>query len=951
MNSVRSKGFEEHMLTPSSSPRKISSPKNSPTTKDKMSQDCRGISSSVTILRPRSPTKCSTEERGLMEFVERGIKDSFNVGVSCPWEDIICAFSATFLFRSSSGAFIPDVDMQMYWCNFCSFKSKEKREMINHSMSHRFKCNYCEQECFTRFDVVKHSIRTHPEYKLTRHALKACMLLRDLLEQDETSIMFGGKNLDNDDKTDSLHLEYDQQSTSSNHGSSNGGDCQNSTANLLNQNSQLSLKVAETFSIFPSSKKDLNDSSNDAELNPPPLEIGQSESLVELAQSLVESNSNGTNAQLFEPKGSEGNTQGINTGPIALITNIQSNAGSEMNTDTLQPLITSTDETGLQIVDVQSSTSINANIVTLSPAEANETRKIEIQEHQPASQQNTAKETIQLLESLANPAKSSEIDVENPDVSVISEVDSLKKAEERLSDPNGVQMSKRKSAELPMVSSAEEEDEDDDPDYEPENKISKSERPIRIKKRKLESKTSSEKKIPKVDYDADNLPAGKHILRCGYCRYRALKKKKVDRHIKEKHPSKPLKYTQLTVNTNRDFMPDSDDENSPGSMSCETEIKSSSSPITIKTDGDDNDNDEGQNKDKYTCMFCNYKSANVQIIRQHMFRLHPSKKFCCIDNILKQKGKNFYTFFCCRHKCNFLSVDPQKYVEHVEKCTPLPKAGTEEGSKPTGLQQSVTFAQNLFNSEKIDGDRASKKDSGDKRDYSCHRCSFSAVGNDAMKQHIVTEHPNNSLIALVKKPDSTLDFYLFCSEESCKFVTQRKHELEIHRKQMHANKSSVNDIDEDIKDIKPFADQKVPKDGDPIEKNTMTYMPAYECLYCETSCISTSLMNMKRHVQETHPNEVIIVRDCVAYKRKRPSRIYVCEALGCIFNDLDYKEYLTHTIAHKGGILYGCANCNWVAQDKKDFNDHVKRQKGIKHSLVETKVIMKEDGSIVKDNE
>lgn len=957
VNSDRIRIFDDQMLTPSSLPLKNSSSKNSPTSRDKMAQDCRGISSSVTILRPRSPTKCSTEERGLMEFVERGIKDSFNGGVPCPWEDIICAFSATFLFRSSSGAFIPDVDMQMYWCNFCSFKSKEKREMINHSMSHRFKCNYCDQECFTRFDVVKHSIKAHPEYKLTRHALKACMLLRDLLEQDETSIMFGGKNLDSDDKTDSLHLEYDQQSTNSNHGSSSGGDCQNSTPTiLLNNQNESSLKVAGTFSIFPSAKRDSNDSSNDGELTVP-LGMTKSGSLVELTQSLTESNSNGTNTKLFEVKSSE-TMQNTSTGPIALITNIQSNVGSsENNTDALQPLVTSTEETGLQIVDVQSSSSLKANIVTFSLAEENETGNFDGMEQQPAPQQNTTKETLQLLESLINPSKSSEKkndDSENvdasPDVAVISELDSVQKT--NLPEEN-VQTPKRKVAELSVDSSAEE-DEDADPDYQPENKIGKSERSLRVKKKKLDLKScmkevSSEKK---VDYKAENLPIGTQLWRCGYCRYRSLKKKKIEAHVKEKHSPKTIKYTRLIVNANKEIVKDSVSEKPLGQTSCEFEVKSSSSPPTIKTDvNDDEDGDDETNKEKYACMFCNYKSANVQIIRQHMFRLHPSKKFCCIDNFLKQKGKNFYTFFCCRHKCNFLSVNPQKYIEHVEKCTPLPKSGNDDGSKPTGLQQSVTFAQNLHDNEKVDGDRGSKKDSGDRQNYSCHRCSFSAIGNDTMKCHMLTEHPNLSMIALVKKPDSTLDFYLFCPEETCKFTTQRKHELEIHRKQTHMSKSSSIDNDDDSKDIKPFADQKMSKDGDPIEKNTMTYMPAYECLYCETSCISTSLMNMKRHVQETHPNEVVIVRDCVAYKRKRPSRIYVCDALGCIFNDLDYKEYLTHSIAHKGGILYGCANCNWAGQDKKDFNDHVKRQKGLKHSLVGTKVFMKEDGSIVKEDE
>lgn len=953
MDSSRSQTFDDQLFTPVPSPLKVISPKSSPKTGDKSSQDSRGISSSVTVLRPRSPTKCSTGERGLMEFVERGIKDGFNSGVPCPWEDIICAFSATFLFRSLSGSFIPDVDMHMYWCNFCPFKTKEKREMITHSMSHRFKCNYCDEECFTRSDVVKHSIRKHPEYKLTRHALKACMLLRDLLEQDETSIMFGGKNIDSDDKSENFHLDYPQQSNNSDHGSSNsGGEFLNLTSNFLrNQNSHTPMKIADTYSMFPSSKKDTNDNSNEEEMTTLPLEISNMRSLVNMTPSMAESNSNESSVKFIDLTSAEGHKQNTSTKQTASITNVQSDVESSRNDgNAIQNLISSTDETDLQIVDVQSANTFNASALTTNSADGNDVQSFDNSIQPPVSQQNPATETLQLLESL-NPDKASEKTKEMPDVSeeTMGEKESReslsdKESEEAVGDKESGEAHKRKVAELNLDSS-ELEDEDDDPDYQPE-KATKAERIVRKKKKKERKLSHKElpvkkKSVLEDNFNVDDLPVGLPFFRCGYCQYRTLKEKRVEVHQSQKHPSKPSRYTRLIVNSNREVLQDTNKHSSQKSNEIKpsTSSSSSSSPAPAKTDSHDNDDGEKEVKDKYACMFCTFKSANVQIIRQHMFRLHPSKKFCCIDNVLKQQSKNFYTFFCCRHKCNFLSIEPQKYIEHVEKCTPLPKTEIEDSSKPTGLQQTVTFAQSL---QDADGNRGTKELST-ARNYSCHRCSFSAVGNEAMKKHMLSEHPKLHMIALVKKPNAALEFYLFCPDENCKFITQEKHELDTHTKQNHTTKSAPFN-DEDF-DIKPFGDQT---DGEPIEKNTITYMPAYECLYCETSCISTSLMNMKRHVQETHPQEVIIVRDCVAYKRKRPSRIYVCDTEGCIFNDLDYKEYLTHVVAHKGGTIYGCANCNWAGQEKKDFTDHMKRQKGIKHSLVETAVVMNDDGTIVK---
>lgn len=713
-----------------------SSVKSNLTTGDK-SQDGR-----VTVLRPRSPTKCITGERGQMEFVERGIKDEFNSGVTCPWEDSICAFSATFL-RSSSGSFVPDVDMHMYWCNFCPFKTKEKAEMIVHSTSHRFKCNYCDEEYFTRSDVVKHSIRKHPEYKLTRNALKACMLLRDLHDQDETSIISGDKNNDTDDKSDSIVHDHSQQSKNSDHGngsSSSGGDFEN-------QNSQTAIKISDTYSLIPSSKKDLNEESTTL-----PLEITNMRSLVGLTPSLSEFNTNENLAN------SESHQQDTSTEPITLITNIRSNIESSgNNANMIRSLISSTDETDLRIVDVQSANTFNPDIYAVSSVEENHIQSFDGSVRAPVSQQVPATEIVQLLETLnSNDASQTTKEIprivpeyiwETYDRKTPTETRKRKAGDENSSDedeeeddlyePKKVKKTGAKRGPKPkrgrkpankkiavikksvpapktstktaVVSSlkkkrgrkpANKEDTSKTKITSEDNGAKRSTRtiPVTPVKQKRGRKPSNKevsvknKSLLEDNFNVDDLPVDVPFFRCVYCQFHTLKENNVQMHQKEKHSEKPSRYTRLIVNSNREVLQDTGKQS--GLKNQEIAVKPSLSASSLSRVKTPSDNDEKEVENRYVCMFCDLMSTDVQVIRQHMFRIHPSKKLCCIDSVLKQKTDLFYTFFCCRHKCNFLDTDPQKYIDHVEKCTPLPKANVVT-SKPTGLQQTVHFAKRL----------------------------------------------------------------------------------------------------------------------------------------------------------------------------------------------------------------------------------------------------------------
>lgn len=845
-------------------------------------QKSYGISSSVTILRPKSPTK-SICDRNFITFMETNLSESFTGEESGnSWEDILCAFSAPFLFRSPNGSFLPNVNMQMYWCNFCRFKCQEKQVMIEHSQTHRFKCNYCDKESYLRKDIIKHSMKVHNEYSQIRQALKSCALLDDYLAQKEMTLKEQSDDLDK--ITTNEHNYF-------------------ATYNISKVTSTEPCQSSVDGETGDNAAKECEDIDN---ITPSILELPSNSLISEMAEQ---------KSLPHDPTNEQNVTLEINSGASESVV-VDSYINSTMN------LMKADDVNAASISQPSSASDLKASDST----------------------DTYTGPLIVSVESLhPDNADQSSSSISHTEVSTTDLNTPTKRKRDGLSDSDSYP-----------------EDEDIDPDYDPEEY--KPNR--RVSKRKLSERLKASGKSKIAGSRVTNLPPGTKFWRCGYCKYRSSKIEKIVVHLKDKHSTKTLRFISHVVGKNGQIneLPEKSlNESKPPKATESTPTENKVKPIISETktiDLDDNKEDK-----QYLCFFCDTLFNNMNEVRQHMFKVHPSRKFYCIDTALKEQNKEYHTFFCCRHKCNFVNVDPVEYVSHVEKCTPIPSVEVDPGTKPTGLQQTVLFAKKLINqkdsksnhskkkhSHSKDRETSSKKtDISAKSDtkemlFSCHSCDFSALGNTLIKSHILSKHPDLALSALVKKENNSLEFYFFCSKSDCEFVAQQKSELIRHSKEKHGEEMLAGDS-KDI-DVKPKV--TAIKTEDSIKKSNVTYMPAYECLYCESSCISTSLTNMKRHVQEAHPAETIVVRDCIAYKCKRPSRIYVCDSTGCIFNDLDYKQYLIHVTAHKDGVLYECMSCpTWASPDKDAFVKHVKKESNKKHSLAELQTSMKPDGSVV----
>ncbi|XP_029641550.1 uncharacterized protein LOC115216396 [Octopus sinensis] len=534
------------------------------------------------------------------------------------------------------------------------------------------------------------------------------------------------------------------------------------------------------------------------------------------------------------------------------------------------------------------------------------------------------------------------------------------------------------------------------------------------------------------------------------------KKKSIDSDNSKHSRSQRKRKKRNSVDSSDDDNDDDDDDNvslsSRRSLRKNEKSDKKQSKSTSSSDSSSSDSDEEAPKNLmeiYECNSCEFKSKEMQKVREHMFRIHPGGKFYCIDKRIRKNKAKRYIFFCCKNKCPFQSTDPITYTQHVDRCTPLPVIAPNltKTSKPTGLQMTVQFAKKcLKKTNKSDGKKSGKK-SKVEEDYGCHYCKFETDSLISVKNHLNMSHAKNSFVVRdLKAVDSLMSFLYLCkycawysrdysklknhmdrehripekklmvatnSAEAKKMAEEKKNkalELSHHESNMADSvvEESVAPVNADdisyrcyrcdfytasVETIKIHLTTAHPKcnltaftckggslrtiqfcpqadcyfmstfssemerhkilnhnipDMNVSGSKKVCYVQAYKCLSCNNT-IATSLEDMKLHYFEQHPNVCMMVRDCVAFDLQKPSQLYLCDYGDCLFNDLDYKKFLFHNVAHEGGIVYECVHCNdWVSKNKEDYDIHVAALGDLEHNLMESTVEMDRSGSITR---
>lgn len=723
--------------------------------KSETESDYKGHNIGGTILRPKSPTRnCKLPEKDTKHFtsalIEMNVKERIAANIlRVQKHEVVCAVGAPVLFRSKSGAFVSNIDMTYFWCNFCPYKTEVKAELMQHVISHRFHCQHCNYQSFSRADVIKHSTSSHQEYQEISSTLKYCALLPDYLQVN----MIQGQEGQNDIKFSKDHDNY-----------------------------------------------------------------------------VVSVESNSWNTKLTKlPNHSE-------------------------NGEATPPSVSNS--------------------------------------HEPSTSEQKANDTA----------------------------------------------------------------------------------------------------------------------------YKFRKRRR------------------------RDSMEISDDSDNDDAESTSSKKRKSDKSKKVDSDSESSDEEPAKNlMEIYECNSCEFKTKEMQKVREHVFRIHPGGKFYCIDRRIKKNKAKRYIFFCCKNKCPFQSTDPITYIQHVDRCTPLPvmTANSKKTTKPTGLQMTVQFGKKCLRKlSKNDVKKGNKKVSKVEDDYGCHYCKFETDSLIAVKSHLASSHSKNSFVVRdLKAVDSLMSFLYLCkfcawySRDYSKLKNHmdREHRIPDKKLMVSSNSAELYKMNESSKDqgIKVVNEKATDGTDDlsyrcyrcefctvnldkiklhlttvhpkcnltafsckngslrtmhfcPVAECLFTsphrnemerhkieshnvedisesgkvastcYAQAYKCLSCNTT-IATALEDMKIHYLQQHPTEAMVIRDCVAFDLQKPSQLYLCDFQDCIYNDLNYKNFLFHNVAHEGGIVYECANCNdWVSKFREDYKAHAESLVGMEHHLMESTVEMDRSGSITR---
>ena len=491
----------------------------------------------------------------------------------------------------------------------------------------------------------------------------------------------------------------------------------------------------------------------------------------------------------------------------------------------------------------------------------------------------------------------------------------------------------------------------------------------------------------------------------------------------------------------RDSMEISDDSDGDDNDSNSSKRKKSEKSKKADSDSDSHSSDSEPVKNLmeiYECNSCEFKTKEMQKVREHVFRIHPGGKFYCIDRRIKKNKAKRYIFFCCKNKCPFQSTDPITYIQHVDRCTPLPvmTANTKKSSKPTGLQMTVQFGKKCLRKlSKNETKKGNKKSNKVEDDYGCHYCKFETDSLIAVKSHLSSSHSKNSFVVRdLKAVDSLMSFLYLCkfcawySRDYSKLKNHmdREHRIPDKKLMVSTNSAEAYKMNEDKDQGIKVVTEKAIDDNDDLsyrcyrcefctvnldkiklhlttvhpkcnltafsckngslrtmhfcpqaeclftsphrnemerhkieshnvediseggKRASLCYAQAYKCLACNNT-IATALEDMKIHYLQQHPNESMVIRDCVAFDLQKPSQLYLCDFQDCIYSDLNYKNFLFHNVAHEGGIVFECANCNdWVSKYREDYDAHVESLVGMEHHLMESTVEMDRTGSITR---
>ncbi|XP_076462403.1 uncharacterized protein LOC143294802 [Babylonia areolata] len=291
---------------------------------------------------------------------------------------------------------------------------------------------------------------------------------------------------------------------------------------------------------------------------------------------------------------------------------------------------------------------------------------------------------------------------------------------------------------------------------------------------------------------------------------------------------------------------------------------------------------------EWICIYCTFTSASQKGIKRHCLRQHRGKPFKCISPCeldersappLIRYDDAKMTSSAADVDCNRGSLQVKGSVGQTVYVAGHETADTAYSDEPPVLvkQKPVEFDMSVDTSKvhtrrpHIPAER--------KVDLKCFHCDFKSQYLSDLRSHIFTHHRGKSLNAMDTK-DNTV---FLCSKSSCAFTAFSGQSFLSHAQEcipwpeQKPSDSLGQDVVESLKATTRLAEHdmvssSLPSLMDPSKENS----DEFACIHCKDGFIS-SRRETKRHIVECHGAMCFVMRNMVAYRKKRKALVYFCQ--------------------------------------------------------------------------
>ncbi|XP_064607473.1 uncharacterized protein LOC135471946 [Liolophura sinensis] len=748
--------------------------------------------------------------------------------------DVICGLVCRARVKVSENSALP-LDIDLYWCNFCAFKCERKVDFLRHVMSHRFNCWFCTFQAFSRADVVRHCVEKHSSFDAEPWSF--CSLLNDHLK------------LSVETKQESLTVKTEPQDE----------EC---LAEEQQESNHESLNLAPVDMVEMS----------DSEVLKKQVEIINTSARSETTQSQEDADISNEEQWSLEK------TESWNCRHCDFVS--QDYKLIQIHCTIMHPMMNK-----------------SAKAVTVSSELAQQIRKLDM-----IRKLHLEKGEKEFLKSTESTSSSS-----NP--SVAREEEQVMNEEEEVNQEQDME---------------EENEEEEESEMDHEENV-------------LEEESKSKDIL---------------IYECYNCHGQSLKLREVRKHLSKEHVGEPFIAIDLLAVRRKqaryiifcprpgcsffsrcqqgfsehitwDDCPGKKDSKQTSdvlqSLSKTALFAQNSMRTIIRGKADSNG--------KIQRMMCHQKNCRYQCakpvrMRNHMVRFHfnqkPTYTLAVRHGKKLSKSRIYFCPSCSAFQCNSV----QTICEHLLTKHRISDTNSYtvrellDHGRQAGVEVSAKKVQKtVAEEEEIRPDRGQLEAMMEKyledetqnkmatsgsglrhaavkaevrlktkhqtpRCYKCKFCKYQCLGANLMRTHIHNDHHGVSMIATdvgMRRNKHGGRVYL-CPQVGCDFASKNTDEWLHHCAQKHGLESLPIPRDVSELDIRMFS----------------KFPPTYECLYCEGSVVRDTPTLMRLHLTKSHKGEVVVMRDVVARKQCKASRIYMCNKLSCDFITKHQTDYETH---------------------------------------------------------